>query len=177
MGEIKSTMDIIMEKTKGLTMTDEEKQQFKRREMEGKVMGLIQKFAEGSLDLERLKMEMAVLQEKDKAMVDGIVREKTMDRIELGEDNKPMLRILESIVNMDTKPIEKLLERYESQLSQEQEDRERQLRRQLEEQGISGSAVLPNLEADPEWEQRLTGMKQAFKEEALSSVSDSDKAK
>jgi hypothetical protein len=177
MGEIKSTMDIIMEKTKGLTMTDEEKQQFKRREMEGKVMGLIQKFSDGLLDLERLKMEMAVLQEKDKAMVDGIVREKTMDRIELGEDNKPMLRILESIVNMDTKPIEKLLENYENRLLQEQGDRERALGRQLKEQGISGSAVLPNLEEDPEWGQRLTGMKEAFKEEALSSVRHRDKAK
>ncbi len=37
MGEIRSTMDIIMEKAKGLTMTDEEKEAFRKKETEGKV--------------------------------------------------------------------------------------------------------------------------------------------
>ncbi len=36
MGEIKSTLDIIMEKTKGLTMTEEEKGAFRKKEGEGK---------------------------------------------------------------------------------------------------------------------------------------------
>ena len=47
MGEIKSTMDIIMEKTKGLTMTEEEKAEYKHKELTGKVRGLIQKFLDG----------------------------------------------------------------------------------------------------------------------------------
>ena len=55
MGEIKSTLDIIMEKTKGLTMTEEEKTAFKSKEMEGKVKGALQKFLDGILDVERLK--------------------------------------------------------------------------------------------------------------------------
>jgi hypothetical protein len=38
MGEIKSTLDIIMEKTRGLTMTAEEKREFQRKEVEGKVL-------------------------------------------------------------------------------------------------------------------------------------------
>jgi hypothetical protein len=37
MAEIKSTLDIIMERTKNLTMTDEEKASFRRKEAEGKV--------------------------------------------------------------------------------------------------------------------------------------------
>jgi hypothetical protein len=177
MGEIKSTMDIIMEKTKDLTMTDEEKQEFKRQEMEGKVMGLIQKFSDRLLDMERLRVEMAALQEKDKVMIDGIVRKKIVQQMDLEKDNKPMLRILQSIVGMNTKPIEGILDAYAKELSQEREGREKALIKQLEKRGVSGSAVLPNLEADPEWGQRLTEIKQAFNEEAMRSVTEMDKAK
>ena len=38
MGEIRSTLDIIMEKTKGLTMTEEEKKDFIKKETEGKAV-------------------------------------------------------------------------------------------------------------------------------------------
>ena len=37
MGEIKSTLDIIMEKTKGLTMTEEEKEGLRRTELAERV--------------------------------------------------------------------------------------------------------------------------------------------
>ena len=61
MGEIKSTLDIIMEKTKGLTMTEEEKTEYRQQELTGKVRGLIQKFLEGVLKLEKFKVEVAAL--------------------------------------------------------------------------------------------------------------------
>jgi hypothetical protein len=170
MGEIKSTMDIIMEKTKNLTMTEEEKKAFKRQEMEGKVKGLVQKFIDGVLDKERLRIEVTALQEKDKAMIDAIIREESLARIELGEDNEPLLEILGSILDMNTKPIREMLDGYEGKLSQEREARERLLMKQLEKQGISGSAVVPNLEGDSEWKQDLLAMKRAFKEEVVKSV-------
>ena len=52
MGEIKSTLDIIMEKTKGLTMSEEERTSFKEKELTGKVKGLVQKYINGFLRLE-----------------------------------------------------------------------------------------------------------------------------
>lgn len=170
MGEIKSTMDIIMEKTKNLTMTEEEKKAFKRQEMEGKVKGLVQKFIDLVLDKERLRIEITALQEKDKDMIDAIIIEESLARIELGEDNEPLLEILESIFDMNTRPIREMLDGYEGKLSQGRMARERVLMKQLDERGISGSAVLPNIEADLEWSQKHTEIKQAFKEEVVKSV-------
>ena len=43
MAEIKSTLDIIMEKAKRFSVTEEEKKGFKRQELEGKIKGLVQK--------------------------------------------------------------------------------------------------------------------------------------
>ena len=62
MGEIKSTLEIIMEKTKDLTLTEEEKKEFKQKDMAGKIKGIIQKFLDGTLDLNRFKTEIAVLE-------------------------------------------------------------------------------------------------------------------
>jgi hypothetical protein len=58
MGEIRSTLDIIMEKTEGLTISEEEKRAFQKSEIEVKVRGLLQRFIDGILDIERLAGEV-----------------------------------------------------------------------------------------------------------------------
>ncbi len=82
MGEIKSTMDIIMEKTKGLTMSEEEKAEYKQQELTGKVRGLIQKFLDGILDLDRLKVEVAALSGIQEDAVNRIIVEESIPHIQ-----------------------------------------------------------------------------------------------
>ena len=69
MGEIRSTLDIIMEKTKGLSMSEEEKKAFKKQETAGKIRGLIQKYLDGTVAMDKLKVEIAALAEKNQDMV------------------------------------------------------------------------------------------------------------
>ena len=162
MGEIRSTLDIIMEKTKGLSMTEEEKKAFKEQEMEGKVKGLIQKFLDGGLDMEKLKMEMTVLAEKDGDMIKLMIRKESIPRIEIEEDNAPVLRILEETAGLDTTSIREVLEDFEVRLEQEKGVREKKLIKSLDKKGISGAAVIPNIEADLEWGQRVSEMRNEF---------------
>ena len=70
MGEIKSTLDIIMEKTKGLTMSEEEKEAFQKKETEGKVRGFLQRYLDCVIDLERLKAELLGLGESGHVKAD-----------------------------------------------------------------------------------------------------------
>jgi hypothetical protein len=162
MGEIRSTLDIIMEKTKGLTMSEEERRAFKEQEMEGKVKGLIQKFLDGGLDMVKLKMEMTVLAETDEDMVRMMIRKESIPRTEIGENNEPILRILEETTGLDTVSIRTALKDFEGRLEQEKGVREKELIKSLNKKGLSGSAVLPNLEADPEWGQRVSEMRNEF---------------
>ena len=97
MGEIRSTLDIIMEKSKDLTMSDEEKKAFKEQEMAGKIRGLIQKYLDGSLDMDKLNVEIAALAEKDEEMVKRLIREESVSRIEIEGNNEPLLRVLGEI--------------------------------------------------------------------------------
>jgi hypothetical protein len=165
MGEIKSTMDIIMEKTKGLTMTEEEKKAFKRQEMEGKIKGLILKYVDGLMGMERLKEDIAGLRTKKQAELEQLIRKETMALIKPGESNAPLLGILSSVVGMDTEPIIKLLGDFDSKIENERAEREEVLGEELRKKGISGSAVIPNLDADEEWAEVLSKAKGTFRKE------------
>jgi len=164
MGEIRSTMDIIMEKTKGLTMTEKEKAEFQQRELTGKIKGLIQKFFDGSINLDRLKIEAVALREEQQEMFDQIIKEEAIKRIELGGNNEPVFTVLENTTGIDAVPIHKILADFEQRLENERKVHEQALRDKLKEKGISGSAVLPNIKADPEWNDSVLNLKQEFRE-------------
>ena len=163
MGEIKSTMDIIMEKTKGLTMSEEEKAEYKLQELTGKVKGLIQKFLDGILDLDRLKIEMSALSEKQNDAVKEIIFEESMPHIELGADNEPVFKVLTETAEVDTSPIREMERTFIGRIEKKRGEYEKSLGNQLEKKGISGSAVIPNLKADPDWKQYLSHENDTFR--------------
>ncbi|HUU81562.1 MAG TPA: hypothetical protein VMW90_08945 [Acidobacteriota bacterium] len=56
MREIKSTLEIIMEKAKGLTISADEKEAFQKSETEKKVRRLLQRFIDGLIDLKTVQI-------------------------------------------------------------------------------------------------------------------------
>jgi hypothetical protein len=164
MGEIRSTMDIIMEKAKGLTMTEEEKEAFRKKETAGKVRGLLQRFLNGFIDAERLKDEIGSLGEKRYSVSrEALIRE-CMGRMEPGADNTILLDALENAAGLDIAPIRKIILDYNQDLEQQKMDRKQVLQKNLEGLGISGTAVTPNIHADQEWSIHLSEMNKGFQE-------------
>jgi hypothetical protein len=171
MGEIKSTLDIIMEKTKDLKMTDEEERAFRKRDVEGKVRGALQKFLDGLMDSNRLKEELNGLGEKQHTMAKEALLRECVDRMEPGADNSPILDALENAASLDISPVKKILLGYHQDLEQQKNVREKVLENRLEERSISGTAVVPNIYSDKEWIQYLSEVKKGFRakvEELLS---------
>ncbi len=163
MGEIRSTLDIIMEKTKGLTITQEEKSEIQYRELTGKIRGLIQKFIDAIIDLDRLRIEAAAIREERQEMFDQVIKEEAKKRIELDRNNEPIFLILKDIISTDTASIQKILADFEQRLENERKVRERELQDRLKEKGISGSAILPNIKADPKWNDHVLKLKHEFR--------------
>jgi len=162
MTEIKSTLDIIMEKTKGLRMTEEEKETFRKKETEGKVRGLLQRFLDGFIDSERLKNEIGDLGEKRYDMAREALLRECMGRMEPGADNTILLDALENAVGLDIAPIRKIILDCNQDLEQQKMDRKQVLQKNLRGLGISGSAVIPNIHADQEWIRHLSEMNKGF---------------
>lgn len=163
MAEIKSTMDIIMEKTQGLTMSEEEKAEYRRQELSGKVRGLIQKFLDSILDLDKLKAEIGLLSDYPRDIVEITLIEEAIPHMELGEENEPIYRILEGIVGMHSRPVLDIETACLEQVEGEKKVFEKSLKEKIKEKGISGSAVIPNLEADPAWKQFLSDQNEVFR--------------
>jgi len=151
MAEIKSTLDIIMEKAKKFSVTEEEKQGFKRQELEGKIKGLVQKVVDGVMDPERFQVEVVAFQAKEKDLVHRILQEEIVARIELGANNEALLQLLEKTEGLASGAIRKVVAKSEKKDEKQKESRRKALIESFKKKGISGSAVLPNLDANREW--------------------------
>ena len=170
MAEIKSTLDIIMEKTKGLTMTDEEKRELKRKEMAGKVKGLVQKFSDGFMDLDGLKRESEALGKGHENMLREIIMGEIAERIQPEGDNDPLLELLEKTTGMDTGPIREFITDFELKLEREKGVHEKRLLETLKKKGVSGSAVIPNLDANSQWRGYVSKLNEEFRKEVAGLV-------
>ena len=61
MGEIKSTLDLVLEKTKNLTLSSEEKESQKQKEVENRIKGMVQKYQDGILSINQLIADYELL--------------------------------------------------------------------------------------------------------------------
>jgi hypothetical protein len=168
MAEIKSTLELIMEKTKGLTPSDKEKREFKEREAAGRIKGLVQKVVDGHMNLEQLQKETAALEGEGVGKLSDRIKEDCAGRISvmggLMGENAKLMRLLEATTGVDIRPVQEQVEAARSQLEKDKSKHEKDLKENLRKRGISGSAVVPNLEADPEWNRHLQKMDRSLQE-------------
>ena len=152
MAEIKSTIDLIMERTKNLSASREEREAWHRQEREKHIRGLIQRLLDYSLTLDDVKDELA--QEKKKGPageVMDVVRTSLAGHVDAGTDNERLFRIIHELAGTPEKRLQETLRSCQAELfARKTALMERQMR-ELETKGISGSAVLPNPETDPQW--------------------------
>jgi hypothetical protein len=143
MAEIKSTLDIIMERTKNLTMTDKEKASFRRTEAEGKVKGWIQKYQDGVIELDTLKSDF----EKDMTEypeVRQIFKSQLLGCLRLTGDNGKIFRLLEDIIGINTNTIKNTIQSLKQDVETLRIERTASIREDLRGKKIYGSSVVPN---------------------------------
>ncbi len=168
MGEIRSTLDIIMEKTEGLTMTAEERKAIQRNEIGGKIRGLFQRYLDGALDLEKVLSEIMAMEGEGKGMALESLKEECR-HLDPDGDASPYLKTLEMVLKVNTGPVRRVLSAYHEEMDQRKRSWEARALERLRSMDISGSALVPNLRADPAWLDVVSEEKMAFLKK-LSSV-------
>jgi len=151
MAEIKSTLDLVLERTKNLAMTAEERERFQRREREENLRGWILKFFNGLSDLKSLKKEADRIGKGHEEEVRHFLKEQAIERIDPAGDNRKIYQILEKILGIKKDPYLAASRSFQSRISSEQPEFLKRARLRLAEQGVSGSAVDPDLSRDEEW--------------------------
>ena len=152
MSEIKSTLDIVLEKTKHLTLSKDEKQAQKKKEARKRLAGLLQKYQDRILDIDRLKDDLNALKEfYDFIDTRALVRE-ILSRIKLDNDNTLFMTILDDLCPADSDGLKSVLSEYKKTVRLRRDQRSDQIIDNLSrDYHISGSAVVPNLAVDDEW--------------------------
>lgn len=152
MAEIKSTLDLVMERTKNLFMTEEEKRGQKLQEFKASLSGLILRYRESTLSMEQLKREIRILQETTEIEENRVVTEDLASRLDPDENNEAVLSILQGVCGADTSRVSAVIAEYAAVLRSEAlAEMDHASARLRERHGVSGSAVVPNLSNDREW--------------------------
>ena len=164
MGEIKSTLDLVMEKTKNLSLSDEEKQEHKNKEIAGRILGLLSKFQDKTISLEGFHAQYRTLKQEYSLMEtnDFLVKE-ICGQIQPGKDNQAMLDLLTEFKVPNVERLKSVLEEFQAVNGSAAEERCKVLKDRLAKTHfISGSAVVPNLGNDDEWRHKAGEIKAEF---------------
>ena len=165
MGEIKSTLDLVMEKTRHLTLSQEEKKFQKQIEVNKRLKGFLQKYQDNILKKENLKEELDNLKIAYDLNVDEMLANLLLDSIKLGRDNTVFLELLSDIFELNLSGLKTIFQDFKAAVKSATEKRVERIKTDLsEKRSISGSAVVPNLENDSEWLSMLGHIKDGFEE-------------
>lgn len=164
MAEVKSTLELVMERTRHLTLTEEDRREQALAEFNRSLSGLLQKVQDGVLSLERFKADLRALQESSHRSGTTIILEEFSSRMDLDGDNTWVLNLLAGAFGVNTEELAALFREYRQALESLVQNRTGEFRKNLlERHGIRGSAVIPNCDADPEWATGREHLRERFK--------------
>jgi len=165
MGEIKSTLDLVLEKTKHLSQSSEEKQAQKQKDIENRLNGLLQKYQDGLLSLGQLQRDYEALKKEFNLPDNAILAGYVINRLDPGLDNRALFEVLEHCCHLDSGGIADIINEYQTGYHTAAHSRMETLKESLAQKYIiSGSAVVPNLEADEQWRREAQVLNLAFEQ-------------
>lgn len=163
MGEIKSTLDLVMEKTRHLTLSQKEKEGQKQIEVNKRLKGLLQKYQDNLLREEQLGQELESLRKTFDLNVKEMLSHILLDGLKLGSNNISLLELLSTICGLEVSGLEELFHDFQYTIEIAAQKRIEEVKANLAKKRlISGSAVVPNLEIDSEWLATVQGIKGKF---------------
>ncbi len=110
MAEIKSTLELVMEKTRNLSMSEEDKQKQAAREFNEAVNRLVMKYVDGQIDLDEFRAELGRLEGSPSAKASAAAE--IAMRVAPLADNQLLLDLMKHGFGGDISGIEALLSHF-----------------------------------------------------------------
>ena len=161
MAEVKSTLELVMERTRHMTLSEEDKREQALVEFKKSLGGLLQKVQDGVLGPEQFKTDLRALQESSHLTDREIIIEELTCRLDLDGDNAWALNLLTEAFALDSEELASVFREYRQAIEAVTQTRTRELNKDLlERHAINGSAVVPHWAADPEWAARCQSLRE-----------------
>ena len=166
MSGIKSAIELAMERTKNLVMSEEERKSFAVKELENKVRTVVRRYLEGIIESDGVNKELAAV-EGDEKSIKSLLVELLVDEFDVKERNEALLDLLGDIAGRVKEPLRQELEIMRGRHAEQIKDSGSAVRGKiigrLREMGIAGSAVEPNTEEWDEWGESIKEAGESFK--------------
>ena len=167
MGEIKSTFELAMERTKKFEISNEERAEIKRKEIMQKVTSLFNRYLEGYLPLNEILKEIEKMEEKTAIVMKESLLSQWIDALSLNGEGERLFKGIESLKQRSIDEVKQNFHRLLSQYQKEKKKVEEALRIQfteaLKRDGIYGSAVEPKLEGNELWKKENEKLNQSYR--------------
>jgi hypothetical protein len=164
MAEIKSAIELAMERTKGLVMDEKEKEKSLVQDAENRLKAMVRRFLDGGTDIDDFQGQYDKID-----LTEGVKRVLLVDMVvngfDVGEDTK-LFGLLHIVDRELDNRLKKELDILQRQFSEALEKKNGEVRKRvlgrLNKMGISGSSLEPNLTAWDEWKEAVAETKRAF---------------
>ncbi|MDQ7782359.1 MAG: hypothetical protein RDU20_05760 [Desulfomonilaceae bacterium] len=175
MGEILSTMDLIMERTRGMALSDEEKEDLRKEDFRKRARGLRVKLMEDPAGCDQILRSVQEESEEDRALLGAYLWEELVREMPSGARGVKHLDLLAKMPQAEpTKPIlREAREAFKNAAKAGSKDTKKILLREtkkLASWGISGSAVMPKLPAGSDATGDLARTVEQYKKRLLEKV-------
>ncbi len=147
MGTIKSTLDLIMEKTRHLSPNEEEKKAFHRERLAQKIRLPVSRYLNGERDLDFLIREIADVPQEHRNEAEGICVDCFLQMITPLGNEERVLAGVERLLGAEErrrweKAIASAMESYLTARERARAEGEARIRKTLAQAGLEGSALL-----------------------------------
>ena len=179
MAKIKSTLDLIMEKTKHLSLNEEEKNALEQKELSQRVQTPLVRYLKGERDANYLAHELDLLPPESIEEAKRLCLDFLMDRLSPVEDNQRILAAVEKLLGAAArerweKMFAPLQSRFLDDLGKAREQAADRCREALAAAGLKGPALLPRVdEKDPTWKEEQEARLQALRAGLKNALQDS----
>ncbi len=155
MAEIKSAIELAMERTKNLVMDDEEKRESRKKEAENKVKAILRRYLEGMTGADGAMSEIEEVK-ADPALKKSLLVGLLLDEIDITGDNTRLLPLFRRAAGDLPGALMDEFETIREDFLRELEAKEGLIRERVTERlhgmGITGDGLEPNVEAWEEWD-------------------------
>jgi hypothetical protein len=166
MAEIKSTLELALERTKRFTLSEKEKKEIKQKEISEKATSLFHRYRDGHIPLNEVQKEIGRMDEKTAGAVKENLLSRWIDALSLNEEGE---RLLKGIGLLKNGKIDEREEEFHHLLSQYRKEKEKArqgakalLAEVLRKEGIDGDAVDPNVEGSSPWKEALNKLDRLY---------------
>lgn len=154
MAEIKSSIELAMEKTRHLVLDEEGRKALAEKDLRDRISATIRRFMVELIDGEGFLREFEAIRgekdEKESVLLDIVIEES-----DLSSKNERLLSIFDLLGSERSQRFKERLQAFQRRGDEEMEKRKMIVKARIEErlkqEGISGESIEPNLEAFEEW--------------------------